>query len=123
MLVNGLPQSPLVLISAPRVETKLDVAGGELGHVENGTVAVLLEEDADHAAAVVAAVVEEDDMEWSSADAVAMEGNVDDFELHGRAPFALASRGSASRPESSEPTNLPSCQRSIASSAASASTS
>ena len=72
------PQMGLVVIAPKRVGTEGDVAGGEFGDVEDGTMVWLIEEYADFAAAFRAGVLKDDGGEWGTADAVAVVGDIDD---------------------------------------------
>src|SRR5271157_3361243 len=88
---DGVSQVRLVIVAAPGIGTEGDVACGELGDVEDGAVALLLEQDGDLAAALASPVLEQRHVEGGAADAVAVVGDVDDLEFHGP-------RGCGSRP-------------------------
>ena len=86
---DRFPQVGLVVIAPPTITHEGDVAGGELGDVEDGTMVWLIEEYPDFAAAFRAGVLKEDGGEWGTADAVAVVGDIDDGEFHTRIPFSL----------------------------------
>ena len=72
---DSFPQVGFVVIAPPTITQKGDVASGELGHVEDGTMVWLIEEYPDFAAAFRAGVLKEDDGEGGTADAVAVVGD------------------------------------------------
>src|SRR5579884_953658 len=81
--MDGLSQRLLEAVSPPGIGAEGDVSGGQLVHVEHGTMAFLLEEDGDLAAAFRPGILEEDDSEGSATDTVAVMGEGDDLEIHG----------------------------------------
>ena len=85
---DGLPQGQFVVVATPRVGAEGDVAAGELVHVEHGAETRRLEEDGNLPAGFFARILEQDDIEWGAADAVAVAVDSNDaIDLHWRIPF------------------------------------
>src|SRR5262245_7005577 len=78
---DGLSQVRLVLVAAPGIQTKSDVAEGELVEVEHRDVVSLLEHDAKHAAFVW--IAEQQDVERCAGHAVTVILDILDAEFHG----------------------------------------
>jgi hypothetical protein len=72
----------LVLVASPGIDAELDVAKAQHVEIKNRDVIWLLEHDAEHSAVV--RVTEQQDMEGSAGDAVAMALDILDAEFHDR---------------------------------------
>jgi hypothetical protein len=71
-----------VVVASPGIASESDVACGQQADVEHSAIARFVENDADLAAASLAAFLEEDDIEGLAGNAVAMVGDAEGFEFH-----------------------------------------